>query len=144
MTATFGQCQSCQTLNKINPAKALESAPVCGKCGSSLAMHGLVAEVNTDNFQKILSMAEGPVIVDFWATWCGPCRMYGPEYEKASKENQQAIFLKVSTETEQALAAQFGIRGIPCTIVIKNGKEVARQAGAMSAAQVGQFIKPHI
>lgn len=144
MSTTFGQCSSCHALNKVDPAKALETSPVCGKCGKNLVLHGLVADVNTDNFHKILSMAEGPVVVDFWATWCGPCRMYGPEYEKASVKNQKAVFLKVNTETEQALAAQFGIRGIPCTIVIKKGKEVARQAGAMSADQVEKFIGPHI
>jgi thioredoxin 2 len=85
-------------------------------------------------------VSDQPVVVDFWAEWCGPCKMYGPEFEKTSVENSNTIFLKVNTETEQALSQEMGIRGIPCTILFKNGKEVKRQAGAMSSAQVNQFI----
>jgi thioredoxin len=80
------------------------------------------------------------VLIDFWASWCGPCQMYGPEFQRASQENQTAVFLKVNTETEQMLAAKYGIRGIPCTILFHNGKEVRRQSGAMNASQVRQFI----
>ncbi len=140
MSATYGQCSQCHSLNKFSSQKALEKTPVCGKCGGSLQLHGLVTEINTANFHKVISKSDKPVVVDFWASWCGPCKMYGPEFEKASKENLNAVFLKVSTETEQQIAAQYGIRGIPCTIVFQNGKEVKRQAGAMSSQQVGQLI----
>lgn len=141
MSSTFSECRNCGSLNKLSPQKALEKSPVCGKCGASLPVHGLVSEVSTEGFRKILKNATGPVVVDFWASWCGPCRMYGPEYEKASTQNQDTIFLKINTETEQQLSAELGIRGIPCTILYKNGKEVRRQAGAMSSAQVQQFIR---
>ncbi len=140
MSYTFSACPHCHALNKVSAENALKSPPVCGKCGKDLGMHGLVSETNTADFQRIIAKSDKPVVVDFWASWCGPCKMYGPEYEKASKENHQTVFLKINTETEQMLAAQYGIRGIPCTILFKDGKEVKRQSGAMNASQVKQFI----
>ena len=140
MSKTFSQCQKCNTLNKISTEKAVVKTPVCGKCAHELSLHGFVSDVNTQNFRKILEMAEGAVIVDFWASWCGPCRSYGPEYQKASIENTNTVFVKINTEIEQQLSAEFGIRGIPCTILFKNGKEAKRQSGAMSSDQVKQFL----
>jgi thioredoxin 2 len=140
MNTTFSECPKCQSLNKLSSEKALHKKPICGKCGTELNLHGLVSDVSTQNFRKILDKADGSVVVDFWASWCGPCKSYAPEYEKASLQNQQVIFLKINTESEQELAAQYGIRGIPCTVLIKNGKEIRRQSGAMSAEQVRFFL----
>lgn len=140
MSHTFTVCPKCHGLNKLSIEKALSNQAMCGKCGENLKLHGLVTEVNTEDFRRILKASDKPVVVDFWASWCGPCKQYGPEYEKASRENSKAVFLKISTEQEQQLSAELGIRGIPCTIIFKNGKEVGRQPGAMSAAQVNQFV----
>jgi thioredoxin 2 len=140
MEFTYSVCKSCKGLNKVSLEKALATKPVCGKCGTTLPMHGMVSEVDTEGFQKILRKSELPVAVDFWASWCGPCKVYGPEFEKASLEKKGTVFLKISTETEQQLSAQYGIRGIPCTVLFKDGKEVRRQAGAMEKAGVLKFI----
>ncbi len=140
MSHTFTVCPKCKSLNKIAVEKALTNEALCGKCGQSLKLHGLMSEVNTEDFRRILKASDMPVVVDFWASWCGPCKSYGPEFEKASKENHQTVFLKISTEAEQQLSAELGIRSIPCTVLFKSGKEVARQAGVMSASQVKQFV----
>ena len=140
MNATFSECPQCKSLNKLSSEKAIQKKPICGKCGAELNLHGLVSDITTLNFRKIIDKTEGLVVVDFWASWCGPCKSYAPEYEKASLQNQQVIFLKINTESEQELAAQYGIRGIPCTVLIKNGKEIRRQSGAMSAEQVRFFL----
>lgn len=141
MGHTYNVCSKCQALNKVDSEKALQKAPQCGKCGEKLAIHGLVSPVTSSAFDRIVAKSELPVVVDFWASWCGPCQMYGPEFESASKTQKQAVFLKVSTETEQALAARLGIRGIPCTIVFKNGREVARQSGVMNTQQIAEFLQ---
>ncbi len=140
MSHTLTVCPKCKSLNKVLIEKALSNQALCGKCQQNLSLHGLVTEVNTEDFRRIINASDKPVVVDFWASWCGPCKVYGPEFQKASVENHNAVFLKISTEAEQQISAELGIRGIPCTILFKNGKEVARQAGAMSVEQVKQFV----
>lgn len=139
MGHTFAACKNCHSVNRIQRDKA--SQAVCGKCHNPIRFHGLVSEASTEEFQKIIRSSDLPVVVDFWASWCGPCKMYGPEFEKASMESSDAVFIKVNTETEQQLAGQLGIRGIPCTVIFKDGKETLRQAGAMDAGTLLNFLQ---
>jgi thioredoxin 2 len=139
MEYTFAECPSCFAVNRIRTDKA--AIANCGKCQKSIPLQGLVSEVSINSFDKILRISDKPVIVDFWASWCGPCKMYGPEFQKASTKNPQAVFLKVNTETEQMLSSRLGIRGIPCTIIFKNGQEVKRQAGAMEESMISSLLQ---
>ena len=117
---------------------------VCFRSDKSFDSKDLAPEITLKNTKgKVLKLSDlrgKMVLVDFWASWCGPCRSYGPEFEKASVENTKAVFVKVNTETEQQLSAQLGIRGIPCTIVFEGGREIKRQAGAMDARSLNQWI----
>jgi thioredoxin 2 len=140
MNETFSECKKCHTLNRISSERAIQSPPLCGHCKEALKLYGLVSDISQSAFQKILKSTTKSIVVDFWASWCGPCRTYAPEFEKASLENKNTIFLIVNTETEQDLANQFGIRGIPCTIKFDQGKESKRQSGVMNAQQIKNFL----
>lgn len=139
MDKVFAACSQCSAVNRILRSK--KDQAMCGKCGQKISLHGLVSNVNTEAFQKIIrASANDLVVVDFWAAWCGPCKMYGPEFEKASLQTAKASFLKIDTEAEAALSAELGIRGIPCTIFFRGGQEIKRQAGAMSSGQLVSLI----
>lgn len=145
MSTIYSYCSKCQSVNRVNSEKALSNQATCGKCSASLDLHALVTPVNEDGFHKIVGKSDQLVVVDFWASWCGPCRMYGPVFEQVSKDFAgRASFIKVSTEQSPNVAMQFGIRGIPATVFFKNGKEVARQAGALNAQMLQSLVQNHL
>jgi thioredoxin 1 len=100
-----------------------------------------VTHLNQENFTDEVLLSKEPVIIDFWASWCGPCQMMGPVFEKLSSEFEDIKFAKLSTEDEPALATQFGIQGIPCLVVVKEGKEVNRIVGFAPEAELKQKIE---
>ncbi|MFH1215578.1 MAG: thioredoxin TrxC [Pseudomonadota bacterium] len=136
-------CPVCGSVNRLAYEKAADG-PVCGKCRSRL-FTGSPVELTDDTFARHIERNDIPVVVDFWAPWCGPCKMMGPVFAQAAAELEPRVRMaKVNTEQEQVLASQFGIRSIPTVVLFKNGREVVRQAGAMDQATLLRWVRSHL
>ncbi len=136
-------CPNCLKTNKL-PKKSNYQKANCGYCKNSL-LEGKIIEATDLNFFNIINSASVPVVVDFWAPWCGPCRMMAPNFEEASKKlAPKAQFVKVNTEVAQQVASSFGIRSIPTIIVFKDGVEVERISGALPTNSIISLATKYI
>jgi len=124
------RCQFCETWNRVDTARASDR-PKCGKCGKPMLLDRPMP-LNDETFARTIAESEVPVLVDFYADWCGPCKIMAPFVDELARERQgSALIAKLDTDRAQVTASGFNIRGIPTTIVFKNGQEVARQSGAV-------------
>jgi thioredoxin 2 len=128
-------CPHCAAVNRI-PSARLSEAPKCGQCHQPL-FSGHPTELDSGIFRRFVERNDVPVVVDFWAPWCGPCQMMAPEFSAAAAEVEPKVLLaKLNTDAEPGLAGEFGIRGIPTMICFKAGREVARRSGAIGRSEI--------
>jgi len=132
-------CPHCATANRV-PDTRLTEDPVCGRCGKAL-LDGHPVELSDANFDAVTARTELPVVVDFWAPWCGPCRMMAPHFEQAARQLKgRAMFVKVNSDDNPRAASRFAIRSIPTIVMLRGAAEAKRMSGALQAGQIVSWV----
>ncbi len=135
-------CPACGAKNRV-PAERLSQHPVCGKCAAEIAPHQAIS-LNDESIFRYLEHTEAPVVVDCWAAWCGPCKSYAPQFAQVAQAQTGLRFVKMDSDANPGFSARYSIRSIPTTLLFQAGQEIARISGALSAAQLQQWLQQHL
>lgn len=131
-------CPHCHAMNRVLDEK-FNQQPACGSCGKPLTA-GAPLALDEKSFAAVLAASRRPVVVDFWAAWCAPCRAFAPTFAAAAARHPQLLFAKVDTDASMQLSAQLAIRSIPTLMIFKDGRSAERVSGALPAAQFEQWL----
>ncbi len=131
-------CPHCHAKNRVL-AERFDDDPACGSCGKPL-LAGAPVALSEDNFAEVLAASKRPIVADFWAAWCGPCRGFAPVFAQAAARHPEWLFAKIDTDANPTLSRQLSIRSIPTLAVFRNGAVVDRVSGALPAAQFEQWL----
>jgi thioredoxin 2 len=139
MSTNYSVCNECAVLNKFNTIHS--GSPICGRCKQPLPIKGAVTEATEKGLRRLIESSPIPVVVDFWAPWCGPCLSFAPRFASmATRRLDKSVFAKVNTQAESGVAQVHSIRSIPTLIVFHKGKEIARMSGALDQNSLDRWL----
>lgn len=142
MKHSFIVCNACHSVNRVDAEKILSLQPKCGQCGQLIVSKAGISEIGLDDLHHLSLAADIPVVVDLWASWCGPCVAFAPVFEKVARQKAgEFVFAKINTEKHAEASGVLGVRGIPTLIAFKKGDEIKRQSGAMPEAMFVQWLQ---
>ena len=141
MSNTLVACIQCEKLNRVETAETTSKTPICGSCQSTLPFHDGTQQTSDTALAKLIKGADKPVVVDFWAEWCGPCKVFAPIFSTAAKElGSHFIFVKVDTEKYPSVTRNHRVMGIPTIVVFKDGGELDRRSGALPLHEFKNYL----